>query len=155
MPTIPNDLTTLLKALGRLGALDKLMCCYEAGPTGYGLYRQLKAAGVHCDVVAPSLVPVKTGRRIKTDRRDAAKLARYLRSGDLTPIYVPDEATEAIRDLERARDDAKSAERVTRHQLSKFLLRHGRIYTSKTNWRPTHMAWIADRPSSYPRACKS
>ena len=106
-PTIPNDFTTLMKALRRLGDLDKLMCCYEAGPTGYVLYRQLKAAGVHCVVIAPSLVPVQTGRRIKTDRRDAAKLAGDLRCGDLTPIHVPDEATEAIRDLERARDDAQ------------------------------------------------
>ena len=151
-PTIPNDFTTLMKALRRLGDLDKLMCCYEAGPTGYVLYRQLKAAGVHCVVIAPSLVPVKTGRRIKTDRRDAAKLAGYLRSGDLTPIHVPDEATEAIRDLERARDDAKRTERVTRHHLSKFLLRHGRIYTGKTNWGQAHLAWIArqtfDQPAS-------
>ena len=85
----------------------------------------------------------KTGRRIKTDRRDAAKLAGYLRSGGLPPIHVPDEATEAIRDLERARDDAKRAERVPHHHLSKFLPRHGRIYTGKTNWGQAHLAWIA------------
>ena len=109
MPTIPNDFKTLMKSLKRLGNLDHLVCCYEAGPTGYGLYRQFKKAGVRCIVIAPSLVPVKSGQRIKTDRRDAAKLAGYLRSGDLTPIHVPDEATEAVRDLERARDDAKRA----------------------------------------------
>ena len=142
-PTLPNDFTTLMKALRRLGDLDQLRCCYEAGPTGYVLYRQLKAAGVPCVVIAPSLVPVQTGRRIKTDRRDAAKLAGYLRSGDLTPIHVPDEAIEAIRDLERARDDAQRAERVTRHHRSKFLLRHGRIDTGKTNWGQAHLAWIA------------
>ena len=85
-------------------------------------------------VVAPSLVPMKAGDRVKTDRRDAVKLARFLRSGDLTEVYVPDEATEAMRDLERARDDAKKAERVARHQLGKFLLRHGRRYAGKTAW---------------------
>ena len=103
-----------------------MRCCYEAGPTGFGLHRELTAAGIDCVVVAPSLVPMKAGDRVKTDRRDAVKLARFLRSGDLTAVYVPDEATEAMRDLERARDDAKKAERVARHQLGKFLLRHGR-----------------------------
>jgi transposase len=142
LSTIPNDLATLLKTLRRLGPPELIVCCYEAGPTGYGLHRQLKAAGYTCQVVAPSLVPVQSGCRIKTDRRDAAKLAHYLRSGDLTSIDVPDEITEAIRDLERARDDAKIAERVARHHLSKFLLRHGRIYPGKTTWGPAHMAWI-------------
>ncbi len=93
-------------------------------------------------VVAPSLVPEKTGLKIKTDRRDARKLAQYLRGGELTPIWVPDEATEALRDLERARDDAKNAERVARHQLSKFLLRHGRVYTGGTAWTQRHLAWV-------------
>ena len=101
LSTIPNDLATLLKALRRLGPPESIIVCYEAGPTGYGLYRHLKAAGYACHVVAPSMVPVQSGCRIKTDRRDAAKLAHYLRSGDLTSIYVPDETTEAIRDLER------------------------------------------------------
>jgi transposase len=94
------------------------------------------------------MVPIQSGCRIKTDRRDAAKLAHYLRSGDLTPIYVPGEADEAIRDLERARDDAKVAERVTRHQLSKFLLRHGRTYPGKTSWNPAHKAWVAGQSFS-------
>jgi transposase len=143
LPTIPNDFKTLIKALRKLGNLNYLMCCYEAGPTGYKLYRQLKKAGIRCIVIAPSLVPVKSGRRIKTDRRDAAKLACYLRSGDLTAIHVPDEATEAVRDLERSRDDAKRAERVARHHLSKFLLRHGRIYTGVTRWGKSHASWIA------------
>ena len=143
LPTIPNDFKTLIRALRKLGDLDYLMCCYEAGPTGYKLYRQLKKAGIRCIVIAPSLVPVKSGRRIKTDRRDAAKLACYLRSGDLTAIHVPDEATEAVRDLERSRDDAKRAERVARHHLSKFLLRHGRIYTGVTRWGKLHTNWIA------------
>jgi transposase len=142
LATLPNDLATLLKTLGRIGTPKTILCCYEAGPTGYGLSRKLKAAGYTCHVVAPSMVPVKPGCRIKTDRRDAAKLAHYLRSGDLTFVSVPDQAAEAVRDLERARDDAKIAERVTRHQLSKFLLRHERIYTGKTAWNDAHLAWI-------------
>jgi len=123
LATIPNDTVLLLKRLRRMGTVR---CCYEAGPTGFGLQRELTEAGIDCIVVAPSLVPMKAGDRVKTDRRDAVKLARFLRSGDLTAVYVPDEATEAMRDLERARDDAKKAERVALHQLSKFLLRHGR-----------------------------
>jgi transposase len=140
--TIANDTARLLKQLLKLGRKADLRCCYEAGPTGYGLHRDLRAAGIHCVVIAPSLVPVQTGNRVKTDRRDAVKLARFLRSGDLTEVAVPDQATEAIRDLERARDDAKKAERVARHQLSKFLLRHGRIYQGKTAWTLKHLDWM-------------
>jgi transposase len=139
---IPNELSVLLKHLKRLGPEECLRCCYEAGPTGYGLYRELTARGISCVVVAPSLVPVQAGNKVKTDRRDAAKLARFLRSGDLTPVYVPDEASEAMRDLERARDDAKKSERVARHQLGKFLLRHGRRYDGGCSWTQAHLAWI-------------
>lgn len=139
LATIPNDTAMLLKRLRKLG---RVKCCYEAGPTGFGLHRDLKAAGIDCIVVAPSLVPMKAGDRVKTDRRDAAKLARFLRSGDLTEVYVPDAATEAMRDLERARDAAKRAERTARHQLGKFLLRHGRRYPGKTAWTQAHLAWI-------------
>jgi transposase len=89
------------------------------------------------------LIPVQTGCRIKTDRRDAVRLAHFLRTGDLTAIRIPDETTEAIRDLERARDDAKCAERVARHQLSKFLLRHGRVFEGKSSWTEAHQSWIA------------
>lgn len=137
--TIPHDTRVLLKQLRKLG---RVKCCYEAGPTGYGLHRDLKAAGIDCVVIAPSLVPQLAGDRVKTDRRDALKLARFLRSGDLTEIYVPDEATEAMRDLERARDDAKCAERTARQQLGKFLLRHGRKYPGKTTWTKAHLDWI-------------
>jgi transposase len=142
LATIANDTPQLIKRLRKLGPVTSLRCCYEAGPTGFGLSRDLKAAGVDCIVVAPSLVPVQSGDRVKTDRRDAVKLARFLRSGDLTAIYVPDEATEAMRDLERARDDAKKAERVSRQQLGKFLLRHGRLYEGKSTWTPTHLDWV-------------
>jgi transposase len=150
LSTLPNDLATLLKALRRLGPPESIVCCYEAGPTGYGLYRDLKAAGYLCHVVAPSMVPIQAGCRIKTDRRDAAKLAHYLRSGDLTFIWVPDKTTEAIRDLERSRDDAKCAERVTRHHLSKFLLRQGRIYQGKTTFNAAYMAWVAKQDFDEP-----
>lgn len=141
--TIPNDWQHLLKALRRLSpTLTRLRCCYEAGPTGYALYRKMKREEIHCEVIAPSLVPVQAGNRIKTDRRDAVKLAHYYRSGDLTPVYVPEEETEALRDLQRARDDAKRAERAARHQLGKFLLRHDRRWDGGTNWTTRHLAWI-------------
>jgi transposase len=139
LAVIPHDVGLLLKQLRRLGTVK---CCYEAGPTGFGLQRALAAEGIECVVVAPSLVPSCSGDRVKTDRRDALRLARFLRSGDLTEVFVPDEATEAMRDLERARDDARKAERVARHQLGKFLLRHGRRYTGKTKWTAKHLDWI-------------
>ncbi len=141
--TIPNDAKYLLENLRLLTPKGgSVLVCYEAGPTGYGLYRRLRKAGIACQVVAPSLVPSKAGNRVKTDRRDAVQLAHYLRSGDLTEVYVPKEADEALRDLERARDDAKRAERTTRQQLSKFLLRHDRRWGEKSNWTVRHMLWI-------------
>jgi transposase len=148
--TIPYDGVRLRKALKMLvKAGEVLKVCYEAGPTGFGLCRRLREAGIDCLVVAPSLVPGKPGDRIKTDRRDARKLAHFLRSGDLTEVYIPEEATEAIRDLERARDDAKCAERVARHQLSKFLLRHERHW-DRTTWTQQHRDWIRTQVFEYP-----
>ena len=138
----PSDWVSLEKQLKRLATGFRLVLCYEAGPTGFELHRRLLAAGYENEVVAPSLIPTKAGDRIKTDRRDARKLARCLRAGDLTAVYVPDEATEALRDLERARNAAKKAETVARHQLGKFLLRHGRRWTGGSNWTCRHMAWI-------------
>ena len=142
LATVPSETTGVLKRLKKLGAGGTLRCCYEAGPTGLGLQRALEKAGISCIVVAPSLVPQKAGDRVKTDSRDAVKLARFLRSGDLTAIHVHDAQTEAMRDLERARDDAKNAERVARQQLSKFLLRHGRIYPQKKTWTGSHLDWV-------------
>jgi transposase len=142
LTVIANDTAQLIRRLGKLAPKGKLRCCYEAGPTGYGLCRDLRQAKIDCMVVAPSLVPTRSGDRVKTDRRDAVKLARFLRSGDLTEVALPDPATEAMRDLERARDDAKCAERTARHQLQKFLLRHGRIYLGKTSWTKAHLVWI-------------
>jgi transposase len=139
---VPNDWNQLLKALRRLSPMLYLKCCYEAGPTGYGLYCQMKQAGIDCIVVAPSQVPKQAGNRIKTDRRDAVNLATYLRGGSLKAVYVPDEAAEALRDLSRAREDAKNAERVARHQLDKFLLRNDRRYDGRTLWTQAHRQWI-------------
>ena len=138
---IPHELRRLMKELRRLEKTGALRCCYEAGPTGFTLARRLKEAGIECIVVAPSLIPKQAGVRIKTDARDAVKIARFLRSGDLTAVHIPDEATEAMRDLERARQDARKAERAARHQLSKFLLRHDRRYPA-TTWTEAHMTWI-------------
>jgi transposase len=120
-----------------------LLFCYEAGPCGYGLYRQLTEAGHDCQVVAPSLIPKKPGERIKTDRRDALKLARLLRAGDLTAVWVPDAEQEAMRDLTRARDDMKSQERKARQQLNAFVLRHGHSWPrGKARWTKRHFNWL-------------
>jgi transposase len=117
--------------------------CYEAGPTGYALYWQLAGLGVKCEVVAPTLVPVKAGDRVKTDRRDAEKLARSYRSGDLTAVWVPDAAHEALRDVVRAREAAKKDELRAKHRLSKFLLRHGRRPAEGTKaWTEKYRRWL-------------
>lgn len=141
--TFPHDVPKLIKRLSKLvgGNVSRLRVCYEAGPTGFGLCRRLKAAGIDCIVVAPALVP-QLGQRVKTDRRDARRLAHFLRSGDLTAVWVPDEKTEALRDLERLRDDAKNAERVARHQLEKFLLRNERIFREGKHWTKKHGEWL-------------
>jgi transposase len=128
-----------------------LLFCYEAGPCGYGLYRQLLEAGHACQVVAPSLIPKKPGERIKTDRRDALKLARLLRAGDLTAVWVPDTEQEAMRDLTRARDDMKSQERKARQQLNAFLLRRGHHWPSgKKRWTKIHFSWLESIPFEQP-----
>lgn len=120
-----------------------LLFCYEAGPCGYGLYRQLVEAGHDGQVVAPSLIPNKAGERIKTDRRDALKLARLLRAGELTAVWVPDTEQEAMRDLTRARDDMKGQERKARQQLNAFVLRHGEHWPrGKKRWTKTHFNWL-------------
>ncbi len=117
----------MVKLVRRIGAGDasELRFCYEAGPCGYGLYRQIVGMGARCDVVAPSLVPERAGDRVKTDRRDARKLAGLLRAGELVSVWVPDEEHEAMRDLVRAREDAAEDLLRKRNQLSKYLLRLG------------------------------
>jgi transposase len=139
--TLSNEWRSLQSLLAVLSQESRLMICYEAGPTGYTLYRQMKSAGYDCQVIAPSLVPKKSGQSVKTDRRDALALAHYLRSGDLTTVWVPDEAGEALRDLSRAREQAKSAELRAQHQLAKFLLRYGRRWQNSA-WTVKHFEWI-------------
>ena len=122
---IPNNeesIRKLFKTLGDEGC--RLNVCYEAGPTGYGLYRFLTTLGIECCVIAPSLIPTRAGDRIKTDRRDAIRLAQLYRAGELTPIYIPTDEDEALRDLVRAREVVKEEQLRARHHLAKFLLRH-------------------------------
>jgi transposase len=139
----PKTVAKLVERLNQEFEGEVLLFCYEAGPCGYGLYRQLLGLGHDCQVVAPSLIPKKPGDRIKTDRRDARKLAQALRSGDLTAVWVPDEEQEAMRDLTRARSDMKSQERKARQQLNAFLLRHGQPWPSnRTRWTKTHYNWL-------------
>lgn len=141
--TIPNRPEPVRKLIKRLEPVATLRVCYEAGPTGYALYWQLTALGVKCEVVAPTLVPVKAGDRVKTDRRDAEKLARSYRAGDLTAVWVPDAAHEALRDVVRAREAAKKDQLRAKHRLSKFLLRHGRRPPEGTKaWTMKYWAWL-------------
>jgi transposase len=143
MGVIPNRPESIRKLVKKLGPAAQLRVCYEAGPTGSVIYWQLTGLGVHCDGVAPTLVPVKAGDRVKTDRRDATKLARSYRAGDLTPVWVPDAAHEALRDLVRAREAAKKDQLRARHRLGKFLLRHGRRpATATTPWTQRHLTWV-------------
>jgi transposase len=140
---IPNRPESIRKLVKKLGPAEQLRVCYEAGPTGYVIYWQLTGLGVRCEVVAPTLVPVKAGDRVKTDRRDAQKLARSYRAGDLTPVWVPDAAHEALRDLVRAREAAKKDQLRARHRLGKFLLRHGRRPPIVMKaWTQRHLTWV-------------
>ena len=140
---IANRAESVRKLIRKLGSGEELRACYEAGPTGYVLYWQLAELGVQCDVVAPTLVPTRSGDRVKTDRRDAVKLARCHRAGDLTAVWVPDASTEALRDLVRAREAAKQDQLRARHRLSKFLLRTGqRPAAGLKAWTQLYMAWV-------------
>jgi transposase len=133
LPKDPPHIQRLVRRLQREGPVQ---ACYEAGVSGYDLYRQLTASGVTCQVMAPALTPRRPGQRIKTDRRDARKLVRLFRAGELTPIHVPDEAEEAARDLVR-RDVVR-----WRHRLLKLLDRHGRLWVAEKNWTQRHWTWI-------------
>jgi transposase len=141
---IANDPSAIRKLMARLGGPKvRLRVAYEAGPTGYAVHRQLTALHIECMVVAPSLIPVRPGDKVKTDQRDALKLARLLRSGDLTAVWVPDEAHEALRNLVRARADAKVDELRAKHRLSKFLLRQGcRPPVGMRNWSVRFFEWL-------------
>jgi transposase len=141
---IPANRKAVEKLVRRLrGSGQQVEFCYEAGPSGYGLYRDLQGLGQSCAVVAPSLIPRKAGERVKTDRRDAQSLAQLHRAGQLTGVWVPDEEQEALRDLVRAREDVKELEKKSRQRLSGFLLRHNRIYRGgKRNWTKAHWQWL-------------
>jgi transposase len=129
--------------IDRLGGPEGLAACYEAGPGGFDLLRLLGRLGVACDVVAPSLVPVRAGDRVKTDRRDAKKLVRLYRAGALTFVAPPTPETEGLRDLMRCRDDLRCARMAARHRVAKQLLRHGRVYREgKKAWTQAHRAWV-------------
>jgi transposase len=143
---IPNNPESVAKLIKKLGKPQQLRVCYEAGPTGYVLYWQLTKLGVRCEVMAPTLIPVKPGDRVKTDRRDAEKLARCYRAGDLTPVWVPDAAHEALRDLVRAREAAKQDQLRARNRLGKFLLRQGRRAPEGAQaWTGKYMKWIKEQ----------
>jgi transposase len=129
---------------------EKVRICYEAGPTGYGLYRQIITLGHERAVVAPSLIPKKAGDRIKTNRRDAVTLARLFRAGELTSVWVPDAVHEAVRDLVQARDTAAADVRKKRQQLLSFLLRHGRTYSGSKHWTRAHARWLAAQAFEHP-----
>ena len=124
---------------------DRLTFCYEAGPTGYGLYRLIRSLGHDCLLVAPSLIPTRPGDRVKTNRRDAEIMAKLLRAGELTAVWVPDERHEAMRELARARDVAQKDLRMKRQQVSGFLLRQGMHYPGKKTWGKAHQSWLASQ----------
>ena len=129
---------------------DRLHVCFEAGPTGYGLCRQVRDLGHDCMVVAPALIPKRSGERVKTNRRDAVTLARLHRAGELTGVWVPDVVHEAVRDLVRAREAGADDLRRKRQQLLSFLLRHGRIYDGGGHWTLAHRRWLARQAFEHP-----
>lgn len=148
---INGELMDVDRLVRRLGyRKERLRVVYEAGPCGYGLYRHLRAQGIDCQVVAPSMTPRRPGDRIKTDRRDAVTLARLHRAGELTAVYVPRPEEEAMRDLTRSREDAKSAERKAKQRLGSFLLRHDRKYSGRQKWSLAHRRWLSDQSFAQP-----
>jgi transposase len=144
--TLPYDEEAVERVLRRWPGAR---CCYEAGPTGFGLYRHLRGRGIECEVVAPGLVPQRPGDRVKTDQRDARKLARLLAGGLLQPIHVPSPEQEAARDLVRAREDARLDRMRDRHRLSKFSLRHGRLLPT-SSWTVVRRRWLAEQRFEFP-----
>jgi len=145
--TIPHTKKSIAKLATKLKRMSKgaVATAYEAGPCGYELQRQLQAAGIACQVIAPSLTPVRPGERIKTDRRDARKLAEMLRAGLLVEVHAPTRAEESVRDLCRCREDLKEDLLRARHRLGKMLLRRGQVYRVGRNWTQRHRTWLRDR----------
>lgn len=136
------DEESVRRLVARFDEPGLLRACYEAGPTGYGLARQFASLGVRCEVVAPSLIPRAPGDKVKTDRRDAQRLARLLRAGELVAIRVPAPLEEAVRDLCRTRGDMVEDLTRARNRLTKFLLRHGRVWRDGSNWTHGHEVWL-------------
>ncbi len=153
--SIPNTPQHLRRFFARLKREGRVAACYEAGPAGYDLYRQCTALAVPCQVIAPALTPRKPGDRIKTNRRDAAKLARLFRAGELTPIAVPAEDHEAVRDLLRCREDVQEDLGRWRHRLLKFLARHGRVYRDGRHWSQRHWAWLRSQHFALPALART
>ena len=148
---IRNQRSSLRRLVRNLSSRGEVLSfCYEAGPCGYGVYRELVATGHDCMVVAPSLVPRKAGDRVKTDRRDALNLARLHRAGELRRVWVPDADQEAMRDLTRAREDMKAIELKARQRLGAFLLRHERIYAGRSRWTQAHLRWLEKQSFEHP-----
>jgi len=142
---IPNTSEAIRKLVRKVASNgEKVSFCYEAGPCGYDVYRQLIDLGQRCDVVAPSLIPKKSGDRVKTDRRDANTLTRLYRAGELTPVWVPDKEQEAIRDLTRAREDMKAMEGHAKQRLGAFLLRHGKRFSGKCKRTQAYFRWLEE-----------
>src|SRR5512146_432062 len=141
--TIPNRGDAVERLLKKIGKPNELRVCYEAGPTGYALYWQLTSMGIACEVIAPSLAPTKPGDRVKTDRRDAERLARSYQSGDLTVVWVPDAKHEALRDLVRTRGAAKEDSKRAKHRLGKYLLRYAQRRASGSRaWTAPWWQWL-------------
>ena len=148
---IAGDLDALDKVIRKLQSPGRtLHVVYEAGPCGYAIYRHLTARQIACTVIAPSMTPRKSGERVKTDRRDAISLARLHRAGELTSVYVPRPDDEAMRDLSRAREDAKRAETRARQQLQAVLLRHDIRSTGRTPWSAPHLRWLSRIKLAHP-----
>lgn len=139
---VGSDDESVRRLIGRFADRGRVWACYEAGPTGYELARTLRDAGLRCEVIAPSLIPTRPGDRVKTDRRDAGRLAVLFRAGQLSSVRVPMPAEEAVRDLCRARADMVIDRTRARHRLGKFLLRHGRVWRDGENWTLKHHVWI-------------
>jgi len=151
LATVGGGNEAVTKALRRLvSAGHRLHIVYEAGPCGFALQRHLSALGWRCDVVAPSSIPRPSGERVKTDRRDAMKLARLARVGELVPVRVPDSADEALRDLVRGREDAVREQRNARHRLKALLLRNGIAYSGRAAWSGAHLRWLASMKLAHP-----
>jgi transposase len=149
---LENSDRAVRRFVEKLGGPDGLAVCYEAGPGGYQLQRLLSKMGVACDVIAPSLIPIRAGDRAKTDRRDAKKLVRLYRAGELVFVQPPSPEQEGLRDLVRCRDDLRRARTAARHRITKQLLRRGHIYRDGKSWTVRHRAWIAAQRLADPLA---